>query len=423
MEFCVASTKFTMSKNTYYFGQNTLGQVLKMIPKQAVDLAVKETDSDFAVKKFNTHDHLNTMCYATLADVTGLRHVSDGLLALGDKLNHLGMNYVPPRSTLSDANSKRDSDVFGLIYQEVYRFHSPSLSDRSMIEPLLKNAYAIDSSTISLFKAILKASGRKSKDGSAKGGIKSHVQIRLMDEMPMNVRYTAGAASDHEFLKHVSLQAGDIAIFDKAYVDYAQYAKWGQEDIYFVTREKDNAKSVQILERDLPEDRNFEITLDEEVVKTYKDENQQPKKLLLRRIVIWSDKHNANIVLLTNIFHLDADQISMLYRKRWRIELLFRQLKQNFPLKYFMGDNENAIRIQIWCCLIVNLLVTIIKIRAMNSRMTFALVVSLIRQHLMSYINIVKYLSKPEGLRKEFKSTFGKRKKDGIQTDLFFNTS
>ncbi len=207
------------------------------------------------------------------------------------------------------------------------------------------------------------------------------------------------------------------------YVDYGQYAKWGKQDVFFVTREKVNAKSIPIRERDLPDDKNFEITLDEEVLIDYKDEFRQSQKLLLRRVVVWSEKHKANIVLHTNMFHLEAAEISMLYRKRWRIELLFRQLKQNFPLKYFLGDNENAIRIQIWCCLIVNLLVTIIKLRAKNSRMSFALTISLIRQHLMSYINIIKYLSNPEGLRAEYKKSFGFRKKYNVQTDLFFNST
>ena len=124
------------------------------------------------------------------------------------------------------------------------------------------------------------------------------------------------------------------------------------------------------------------------VIKEYKDADNQTHKFVLRRVVIWSDKHQAKIVLLTNMFHLEAAQISLLYRKRWRIELLFKQLKQNFPLKYFLGDNENAIRIQIWCCLIVNLLVTIIKLKTANKKMSFALTVSIIRQHLMSYLNI-----------------------------------
>jgi hypothetical protein len=411
-----------MVKSNYYFGQSTLGQVLSMIPASIVSKAVKETGSDFAVKKFSTLNHLYTMCYSVLADVTGLRHVCDGLLAMGEKLRHIGLDYVAPKSTLSDSNKNRTSQVFGQIYQGLYEYNRPFLSDSSMVEPLLRKAYAIDSSTISLFKAILKASGRKSKDGNAKGGIKSHVQIRLLDELPMNVTYTSGAANDHDFLKHLILEKGDIAIFDKAYVDYAQYAKWSRQGISFVTREKDNAKSIALSERDLPDDKDFEILLDEEVIKEYKDEDNQPQKLVLRRVVVWSDKHQAQIVLLTNMFHLEAVEVSLLYRKRWRIELLFKQLKQNFPLKYFLGDNENAIQIQIWCCLIVNLLITVIKLKAANKQMSFALTVSIIRQHLMSYINISAYLKYPEGLRAEFKKSYPFRKNYDKQTNIVFNT-
>jgi uncharacterized membrane protein len=123
------------------------------------------------------------------------------------------------------------------------------------------------------------------------------------------------------------------------------------------------------------------------------------------------------------MFRLDAAEISSLYRKRWRIELLFKQLKQNFPLKYFLGDNENAIQIQIWCCLIVNLLITVLKIKSSNKKTSFALVVSIIRQHLMSYLNILAYLKNPDGLRFEFKNKFPTKNKPIIQTQIVFNTT
>ena len=423
MEICFSyQSNSIMAKSRYYFGQNILGQVLKLIPISIVNKSVKKLNSDFAVKKFTTLNHLYTMCYAALADVTGLRHVSDGLMAMGNKLQHIGMNYVVPKSTLSDGNKNRSSELFGQIYQGLYQHYYPFISDGAITEVLLKKAYAIDSTSISLFKAILKASGRKSKDGNPKGGIKAHVQIRLLDELPMNVKYTAGASNDHEFMKDLILEKGDIAIFDKAYVDYEQYHTWNKDDIYFVTREKDNAKSITIKERDLPDDKDFDVLLDEEVLKEYKNSEGIIQKFLLRRTVVWSEKHQDTIILLSNCFHLEATEISLLYRKRWRIELLFKQLKQNYPLKYFLGDNENAIQIQIWCCLIVNLLTTIIKSKAGNTNMSFALTVSIIRQNLMNYINLLSYLKHPEGLRIEFKKYFTKNK-NGQQADLVLNTS
>ncbi|MEO5946445.1 MAG: IS4 family transposase [Chitinophagaceae bacterium] len=411
-----------MSKSNYFFGQTVLGQVLRLIPQTVVNRVVKKTGSDFAIKKFNTQNHLYTMCYAVIGDITGLRHISDGLVAMGNSLSQIGISYVPPKSTLSDSNKNRPSEVFAQIYQGLYEYYYPFLSDRAVPEPLLAKAYAVDSTSMPLFKAILKASGRKSKDGSSVGGIKSHIQISLIDELPMNIKHTSGATNDHTFLKDLELNAHDIAIFDKAYVDYRQYALWGSKDIYFVTREKDNAKSTTILERDLPDDKDFEILIDEEVMKVYKDENGQKQQLLLRRTVVWSEKHQDTIVLLSNTFHLEAFEISMLYRKRWRIELLFKQLKQNFPLKYFVGDNQNAIETQIWCVLIVNLLLTIIRLKVKNKNTSFALLVSIIRQHAMSYLNIVKYLQSPEGLRKQYQNSI-KRNKNEKQAVLVFNTS
>lgn len=212
-----------MSKSNYFFGQTVLGQVLSLIPPSLVHKIAKKTSSDFAVKKFDTKCHLYTMCYGVIGDITGLRHISDGLVAMGNSLSQLGINYVPPKSTLSDSNKNRSSDVFAQIYQALYEHYYVFLSDRTVSEPLLAKAYAIDSTTMSLFKAILKASGRKSKDGKAVGGIKSHIQISLIDELPMNIKHTSGATNDHTFLKDLILKAYDIAIFDKAYVDYQQY--------------------------------------------------------------------------------------------------------------------------------------------------------------------------------------------------------
>jgi len=280
-----------MAKSSYFFGQTVLGQVLKLIPVSLIQKTAKKTGSDFAVKKFDTKNHLYTMCYAVLGDITGLRHISDGLVAMGGSLSQIGISYVPPKSTLSDSNKNRPSNVFAQLYEGLYEYYYPFLSDRAVPEPLLAKAYAIDSTTMSLFKAILKASGRKSKDGTSVGGIKSHIQISLIDELPRNVKHTSAATHDHTFLKDLELNAHDIAIFDKAYVDYQQYALWSRENIYFVTREKDNAKSTLILERDLPNDKDFEILLDEEVMKRYKDANKQDHQLLLRRTVVWSEKH------------------------------------------------------------------------------------------------------------------------------------
>jgi transposase len=115
-----------------------------------------------------------------------------------------------------------------------------------------------------------------------------------------------------------------------------------------------------------------------------------------RRIAYWDNDNNRLFEFISNNFELPAEKIALIYKKRWQIELLFKQLKQNFPLKYFLGDNENAIEIQIWSAMLANLLITLVRSKVKRS-WAFSNLVSLIRQQLMNYINIYHFLEDPEG--------------------------
>jgi hypothetical protein len=291
---------------------------------------------------------------------TSLREVTHGIAAYGDKLNHLGLTYTPPRSTLSDANCTRSEKFFGEVYKKLYNHFKSSLSDSQTSNEVLKRIFIIDSTTISLFKAIMKCVGRKPLDGKSKGGIKVHTMLNAYEEVPQLIHFTDAATHDHTFLSKVKLQPHQIAIFDKGYVDYQQYAKWTKDNIYFVTRLKDNAVYEQLQEINIPDDCPDNYIKDEKIQIKFRDENKQEQCVGLRRVVYYDKQKDRIFQFLTNIFEMTAEQIGQLYKMRWQIELLFKQLKQNFPLKYFLGDNENAIKIQIWCTLIANLLFTII---------------------------------------------------------------
>ncbi len=132
---------------------------------------------------------------------------------------------------------------------------------------------------------------------------------------------------------------------------------------------------------------------DEEVVLYYGEKKSQEHKA--RRIAYWDDDNKRLFEFITNNFDLSAEKIALIYKKRWQIELLFKQLKQNFPLKYFLGDNENAIEIQIWAAMLANLLITLVKSKVKRS-WAFSNMVSIIRQQLMNYINIYAFLENPE---------------------------
>ncbi len=388
-----------MSKDKNFIGQPIFSQLLKFVDKSKIDRIAAKHKADRYTKQFTTYKHLVVMLYSVFEGVSSLREAVIGFLANSYKINHLGLDYMPKRSTLSDANKRRSSKVFEDIYMKIYQDNRQFLSDSRDSELDLKRLFMIDSTTISLFKAILKAAGRNPINGKKKGGIKAHVMINAQENMPKLVRYSAAARHDRNFLQHINLPEGSIMVFDRAYNDYKQYARFTSDNISFVTRQKKNAVYQQGEIFEIPNKTDSGVQKDEEIFLSYK-ENDEEKKLRVRRITYHDKNSDKTLVFITNNFELKAETIALIYKKRWQIETLFKQLKQNFPLKYFLGDNQNAIEIQIWVSMIANLLVTLIK-KKVKRKWAFSNLVSLIRMHLMDYINIYRFLEDPEQSWKE----------------------
>ncbi|GAC1496725.1 MAG: IS4 family transposase [Flavisolibacter sp.] len=384
-----------MLQNNSFSGQPVFSQITGLINKSSFKQLVNQYDADRYCKKCGSWEHFVCMLYCIMNNCTSLREVTQGIAAYGDKLNHLGINYTPPRSTFSEANARRSEEFFGAVYQKLYGHYKSGLSDSQNQNELLKRLFIIDSTTISLFKAILKCVGRKSIDGKSKGGIKVHTMLNAYEQIPQLIHFSDAATHDHTFLSKIKLQPHQIALFDKAYVDYRQYAKWIDKNIFFVTRLKDNAVYEQLNEIPIPDSIPPDYIKDQKVAIKYKGEHNTHCQLELRRVVYYDNEKDRVFEFLTNIMDMSAEQIGLLYKMRWQIEMLFKQLKQNFPLKYFLGDNENAIKIQIWCTLIANLLFTIVK-KNINKKISFSNLVSFTRQHLFSYNKITDLIEKVE---------------------------
>ena len=167
--------------------------------------------------------------------------------------------------------------------------------------------------------------------------------------------------------------------------------------MHFVTRLKDNATFETLEEVDIPDEVDPGVIKDEWVEMPIRKKGKIIRWNELRRVAYWDDKAKRVFAFLTNLDEKDIDggQIALLYKQRWQIELLFKQLKQNFPLKYFLGDNENVIIIQIWCTMIANLLLTIIRDQ-LKRRWSFSNIVSFTRLHLFNYIHLIRFLEDPE---------------------------
>jgi len=400
-----------MNKSKNFVGQPIFSQLIKLIDRREISKIVLESQSDRYYKKFTTWTHLVSMLYGVLSNCHALRELTTGMLACEGKLNHLGLNYSPKRSTISDGNKKRSSEVFRAIYEMLYKRYRPVLSDSRISNKLLSKVYLADSTTITLFKEILKGCGRNRLDGKSKGGIKAHTLIRADSMVAQFVHFTAAAKHDSCLLDQLDLQAGDYICFDKAYINYARFYQYCQQQIYFVTRMKDNAVYQSVQELDIPDHADSAVLKDEIVRISTVNDRLEPVEVELRRIAYWDDKNNKVLIFQSNQLDLDPELIAMIYKRRWHIEKLFKKLKQNFPLKYFLGDNQNAIEIQIWTALIAMLLLNVTH-KAIKRPWAFSNMVSLVRFHLMNYIDIIKFLNNPE-------KCWSEKQNPTFQIDLF----
>jgi transposase len=210
--------------------------------------------------------------------------------------------------------------------------------------------------------------------------------------MPVVVNFMAAAMNDRQFLKHIQdLPRYSIIVFDKGYESFSYFHDFTQNDIYFVTRQKETAAYTSIEEFDIDQQPDT-ILKDERIEVIYKVKIGGNIPLQLRRVAFWDESTKRTFVFITNNFELTSIQVADIYKNRWQIESFFKKLKQNFPLVYFLGDNANAIEIQIWCALIALLLLQVIHY-GNKSKMAFSLLASLVRQHLMNYVSFASIIA------------------------------
>lgn len=334
-----------MSKSTYFTGQPVFAQVLKLLDRSKITEISKEmAESEKYVKKLDGYTHLVTMLFGIFRHYDSLRELEIGLKAEVHKFQHLGIDYAAKRSTLSEANIRRPQEFFAQVYAHLLDRYKGFLADsrtRGEEKEWERLLYMIDSTTISLFDNILKGVGRDPKSGKKKGGMKVHTLLKYHVGVPMVVQLTSAAKHDHYLLKEVHLPKDSVLAMDRAYIDYAQFQRLTEEGVCYVTKMKKNLRYavlssvISVNEYGLAECRDERILFEKGELKHE-----------ARRVEMWSKDAKKSVVLLTNNFELTTEDIAEIYRKRWAIETLYKQLKQNFPLHFFYGDSVNAIQIQ-----------------------------------------------------------------------------
>lgn len=380
-----------MNKSRYFTGQPVFSQLIKLIPRDIVKSVSQKHRSDHYYKHFTTWQHLCTMLFACYGRCQSLREVVSGMKALEGRLQYSGIRVFTARSTFADANVKRKSDVFESIYNQLRQYWSDNIPDSRRGQEKL---YFVDSTVIKLFQEIFKGAGQSNFEGKRKGGVKVHMAVEESDMTPQIVHISAGAENDKIFMPQVKLPAGSTVIMDRGYCDYSQYDRWNNEGIRWITRMYPTSVYKVHDTLSLTEEQREKGLLSSQRIELGYS-NRRVKHVFCRKIDYLHHESGKSFEFITNDLTTSPLLIADLYRKRWGIELLFKRLKQNMPLKYFLGESQNAIRIQIWCALIADLLVHVLR-RQLKRKWAFSNMVSLIRLHLFNYLDLYAFFENPD---------------------------
>jgi len=387
-------------KEINYIGQPIIKQILSLVEAVSLKSIIRKHQSDHYYKAFRTRVQLTTMLFGILSRCDSMTEICEGLRGLGGKLNQVGLEKAPAKSTASDGLRNRNSKVFEDLYFKLVKHYQSFLSDSRTYGLTFKEVLLIDSTTIRLFSDILKGVGRNPKgDGKKKGGLKVHMLIDAVQSVGRFVKVTEAKVHDKNFLKNLELISHSMIVFDRAYNHYNQFALWTKKQVYFVTRLKKNAiyKIIETKRYHYRKRGQAKVLRDDIIELTYHPEDQNGRKqthikeTIRLRKVRYQDEKNRLFEFLTNNFDISAEEVAFLYKKRWGIEIMFKKMKQNFQLHYFYGENVNAIYTQVWCTLIAQLLLTVLQKQAQTKK-AFSVVASLVRIHLISFLNVYELL-------------------------------
>lgn len=386
-----------MSKSTNFFGQPIYGQLIKSLDREKIVEISRKHGGEKYVKSFDGYTHLLTMLYAVIQRFDSLREIETSMTAEVRKLHHVGIGTVPRRSTLSDANARCSEKFFEEVYRDLYDANKGVLSSdsrRNGTEEWIRRLRIIDSTTVTLFSnAIFKGVGRHPKRGKKKGGIKVHAVIHANEGVPCDVQFTSAATNDSFMLAPDHYKRDEIAAMDRAYINYAKFEELTGRDVVYVTKMKKRL-SYEVLVDCMHQNPQGLVEYREQVVVFRKDGINHVARIITHAD-IKKGKQPKPVSLLTNDFDMPLETIVAIYRRRWQVESLFKQVKQNFPLRYFYGESANAIKIQIWVTLIANLLLSVLQ-STLKRRWSFSGLATIIRIVLMYYLNLEKFLNQPD---------------------------
>jgi hypothetical protein len=335
-------------------GRLVFAQLMDFIPKRDFDACVSRYRGNYRVRDFSCRDQFLAMAFAQMTYRQSLRDIETCLNAIQGKLYHAGFRGKVSRSTLSDANRRRDWRIYADLAHVLIRRARALYAKDGFAVALKHAAYALDSTTIDLCLSLFPwARFRRHK-----GAVKLHTLIDLRGNIPCFIRITHGKTADVTVLDHLPIEPGAFYMMDKGYIDFARLYAITQQLAFFVTRAKKNLDCYRRESRVV--DKSTGLRSDQTIVlRGVKTSKLYP--VPLRRIAYYDAEHDRRLLFLTNNFELPALTIAQLYRCRWQVELFFKWIKQNLRIKTFYGNSVNAVKTQVWIAVSVYVLVAILR--------------------------------------------------------------
>lgn len=336
-------------------GRTILSQLFDFISKYEFDKCVDKYKGNYKSQSFSCWEQYVVMSFAQITYQESLRDIEACLQAVSSKLYHCGIRSKVAKSTLAYWNETRDwriyADFAQILILEARKLYITDNDFQLEIEGLV---YAFDSTTIDLCLTLFPwAKFRKTK-----AAVKAHTLLDLRGNIPSWIYITDGSVHDVNALDELNIETGAYYVMDRGYVDYGRLYRINQSRAYFVTRAKVNFAFRRLYSREV--DKSTGVKCDQIIVLTgYKAKKDYPEKL--RRIKYYDTETNKTFVFLTNNLVLEAELIAKLFKKRWKVELFFKWIKQHLRIKAFFGTSKNAVYTQIWIAVSVYLLVAIMK--------------------------------------------------------------
>ena len=335
-------------------GKTVFAQLIQYLPRYEFNLCVNRYRGEHWAKKFTTYDQFLCLAYAQLAGRESLRDIETCLNSHQEKLYHIGFRGDVSRTTLADANERRDWRIFQDFGQVLISTAQRLYQSEPIAIELKQPLYAFDSTTIDLCLSMFPwAEFRKTK-----AAVKMHTLIDLRGPIPTWVAITTGKVHDVRMLDEMPVTKDAFYAMDKGYIDFARLFAIHQQGAFFVIRAKDNLKCKRLYSNSKNKDAG--VRADQIItLVTQKSKKGYPERL--RRVSFVDKERNKRLVFLTNNFDISAETVAAAYKQRWQVELFFKWIKQHLRIKSFIVTSINAVKSQIWVALCIYLLVAITK--------------------------------------------------------------